>query len=418
MVVEKGFIYLENTRETISPKAFELLENLNVVAVNRIVIERQLTPLKGEKSSVFTTKKEEVTACVKFDSEKNLLSLMIVPRDLEWFDVSIDLIQYLLEKPSPDSGIVLEAMLKSSLKELQRKGYNTSRALRRLAKNEVDDREDLGKAERERLIAETMDKLEVEVDNSIPEDLVNGDSVTGKKSKGFFGKLFGSSKEAKKKPPKPPKAQKTKPAKETFPPPPHFTERKPINFTNLEKGITTSRKYSKKSMQLNATSKNEADAIKLCDYSEIQNLKLSTTLKDGPPVYITFTQSGNGPQVADTLSEDWLKEIQRFRFILHTISQKVIGNLAWDSVHIYLNETSNSIAFNCGGSLFFNVSFFVWNSMTAARKPGSQETNFRGTKGNYEWDPIRQLDYWFTVFAHEIAHNLTRLHGATHSHYM
>lgn len=413
LVSERVFLFLESTRNNILPKALELLENLSVVAVHNI--ERQLHMVRNKHHSSSRFAKANITACVEVKEKKSILyaTLYFVPDKLEWFDISLALVGHLVENPSPDTVIVLETMLKSSIVDLQRKGFNTNEALRKLAKEEDSGESELSQQEREKLIEEVQAEMGITAENPGDADAyTNGPS----KKPGLFGRMFKTSKE--------PKPRKVKPAKSSAPIPKarrpvHFTERSKSNFDKLDKGLTVSKGFSRKHLNSNVGGhavENDSPG-QVCDTTEVVNIKMSDTRLNGGPNLFVVPQKGSGGSDKEnlTMNSEWRKEGIRFRFVLRTLTQLVFENLKWDAVCIYLNENSTTIAFNSSGSLFFNLSYFVWNSVTSARLPGSK--NFAGS-GDDEWDVVRQLDFWYPVVAHEVAHNLVRNHGASHNHYM
>jgi hypothetical protein len=87
-------------------------------------------------------------------------------------------------------------------------------------------------------------------------------------------------------------------------------------------------------------------------------------------------------------------------------TNKIYG-CSWDSFHIFLENDGNNIAFNVGGSLFFNLRYFLTTIKGSTRNPGDPR-----------WDPVDSLDYWYPVVAHEMAHNLVSAHGSQHSFIM
>lgn len=37
--------------------------------------------------------------------------------------------------------------------------------------------------------------------------------------------------------------------------------------------------------------------------------------------------------------------------------------------------------------------------------------------GSSSWDFVESMNYWYTVMAHELAHNLVSAHGSHHSYF-
>lgn len=458
-LIERVFLYLQSTPDKVLPEASRLLDKLEVVAVSSIIIERRI---KFSQWSHSQPVKDQITACMGRNTTQEAHTLYVVPTSLEWFDVSQAMIGLLVSKPRPDSVIVLETMLTSNLKGLQRKGFNVDRILRKRAK-EQEAEDALKKAEREKLKAETQERIrlqksslsagkemnepsssissqvrgstgpngEVPKDNQIeksPKDnqinrppMRNPNLSPGmppmlpvvkssdSQPKSFFSRMFRS-----------PSTPIQKPTGSIM------NTSSPGTFSNggsrgmkpngqegdttklLEQGISGSRPFKNDFLGAPPSAptpapNSDVNTEKECNYGEASNLALVTRLQGGPSVYVSNALLPS----MKTLSEEWIIEAVRFKSILFIISQNIFG-ISWDAIHMYLNTESAVIAFNYGGCLFFNLSYFMRNSLSpVSRPPGSQ--------GN--WNPVGQLDYWFTVFAHELAHNLCQPHGSTHSYY-
>lgn len=458
-LVERVFLYLESTRDKVLPGAFKLLESLEVVAVTNISIERRI---KFSRLSSSKPVSDRITACLGRNSTQEAHTLYVVPGSLEWFDVSQALIGLLVNKPSPDSVIVLETMLTSSLKGLQRKGFNVDRILRKKQK-EQEEADALVEAEREKLKAETQERIRNQksmvASNNSEKALAptssektlattgseksltpsNGNMNNPQKSwnekgdtnrhnpnltpgippvmpisnsqRSFFSRIFKapptpSSSPALPPPPRNPMITNTPSSQNSPMPGPSSGGGGPVgqekdNSSILDQGIRGSKPFSSNSLsgppRAPAPAPDEVSTEKECNFQEASSLHLVTRLQGGPSIYL-----GEG---MPELTEQWIKEAVRFKSILFMISQNIFG-ISWEAIHIYLNTNSSVIAFNYGGSLFFNLSYFIGNTLTPSRQPGQAN-----------WNPVGQLDYWFTVFAHELAHNLCQPHGSTHSYY-
>lgn len=454
---ERIFLFLESTRTEKLPSAYKLCERLDVLAVSSIAIERRIKFSQWSHSQPF---RSEISACLGRNTTQEAHTLYVVPRNLEWFDVSQSIISFLVKTPSPEAVIVLENIMASNLKGLQRKGYNVGRILRK-KQQEQEEADALEEAAREKLKAETQERIRLQKETlPAPEqktkDLVpKGNAVAdpppyqpprsappaiphnvnltpgagnqpqlppppvpaAAPQKGFFSRMFRN-------PATPPTQQ---PAITNGPGPSLGPSPGPVPSVGgsvgagprgpgnsgkegnqsqlLENGIRGSKPFTQNSLSSPPSAPapvGNVNTEKECNSSEAQNLQYVTRLQGGPAVY---TAPG-----MPALTDAWITEIARFKTILFIISQHIF-QIPWDAVHVYLNTGSGVIAFNYGGSLFFNVSYFLGNSLTPAREPGS------GGGGEADWNPVGQLDYWFTVFAHELAHNLCQPHGATHSYY-
>ena len=72
------------------------------------------------------------------------------------------------------------------------------------------------------------------------------------------------------------------------------------------------------------------------------------------------------------------------------------------AVNIFLDNRSNTVAFNLSGALFFNLAWFV-------------ELHLEGW--NTKAGRLRGLDSWYLTYCHELAHNLVSDHNARHEWY-
>lgn len=90
--------------------------------------------------------------------------------------------------------------------------------------------------------------------------------------------------------------------------------------------------------------------------------------------------------------------IERFSKILENLC--MVFSLRMSSVAIYYDDQGNTIAFNAGRALHFNARYFC-------ALHDSQDIPLSAAS----------FSYWFTVFCHELAHNIVREHGKQHGFY-
>ena len=101
----------------------------------------------------------------------------------------------------------------------------------------------------------------------------------------------------------------------------------------------------------------------------------------------------NRPQIMQALLSP-SSGLMAFRKVLHFLAHRVFQMvLVKYSLSVYWEE-SNTIAFNRGGKLFFNSYFF--------------------RRVNQHPNRLDYICYWFPVFAHELAHNVSTGHGIQH----
>jgi hypothetical protein len=76
-------------------------------------------------------------------------------------------------------------------------------------------------------------------------------------------------------------------------------------------------------------------------------------------------------------------------------------HLPRNSLHIFYEENSNTIAFNSNRSLFFNYKYFENLHLPDAQQGKTADA----------------MAYWWVTTCHELAHNLVSDHSAAHSFY-
>jgi hypothetical protein len=82
---------------------------------------------------------------------------------------------------------------------------------------------------------------------------------------------------------------------------------------------------------------------------------------------------------------------------VYSVSPKVL--------HIFYDEKGGTMAFNTGGSLFFNFRFFL-------------QLHSQHIEGqNAGQGKAEAATWWWVVLAHELAHNLESTHNSDHSYY-
>lgn len=72
------------------------------------------------------------------------------------------------------------------------------------------------------------------------------------------------------------------------------------------------------------------------------------------------------------------------------------------AVHLCYDASGKTIAFNCNGSMFFNLHYWHKN----------------GHKSQTDAARTDAIAWWFMVMCHELAHNLVKAHNTQHSSYM
>ena len=86
----------------------------------------------------------------------------------------------------------------------------------------------------------------------------------------------------------------------------------------------------------------------------------------------------------------------RFARLLLHIRKHAFKNTVVNAIKIFFDPESQSIAFNCRGTLFFNLSYWM--------------------KFKHSINSGDSLYFWFHTFCHEVAHNVVHQHGEEHNY--
>lgn len=539
-IVERSSLFLDSNRETFQRRsrgvkaARQFLATLEIAPLTQITTEHRIK-FSGLSVRGAMPIRQHVTACIGSTTNgSGRPVLCIVPPEPDWFDVSQSLVGALLEQgASPDSAIVLESLLVSDLRSLQRKGYNVNAIIKRREEEVAAEREaaealrreieETSRAEEERrkksmlLDQEEKEKRVAQRSKAVeagaaspqggagtppppyPTDAIGGGqgwervkealegtnkldkraptppAASQPKEKGLFNKMWKSlstnsnsaaaaagavagqagqaAAGALKNLPAPgvpgsagasggssgrlsPGPVHKPASKSTFSVPenPHATT-PASTFAILEQGIAQSRAFEPAALrgavhtgdQRDPREYGEAQAARGCDTAIATSLRhvatVATRMGAGIRLYVSDGGDGGAAGAAraarareELATPGWAREIDRFAYILRQLAY-VFGSrdgaeaaraVPWEVFHMFWDAGSAAIAFNSGASLFFNLAYFVQGSaLVGAREPGAAG-----------WQAAGQLDFWFTVAAHELAHNLVAEHGAAHSHYM
>jgi hypothetical protein len=126
------------------------------------------------------------------------------------------------------------------------------------------------------------------------------------------------------------------------------------------------------------------------DYSSACNLIRTPQIYNGIALFIDSSLK---------VTREILKAAESFSYILAGLAEHVF-NMPTAYFHIFHDVDSPQIAFNSNGSLFFNVRFFKQVHMKQQQQPLSFNAS--------------ACSYWYTVAAHELAHNIEADHNAKH----
>ncbi|KAF2744478.1 hypothetical protein M011DRAFT_428969 [Sporormia fimetaria CBS 119925] len=393
----------DGSSKSIRHDAKWLAANLGVQCVSEISVKHSLLDMNVSVSSSRTA------ALGKDNSGRQMLN--ITP-SYDLYDVSTELIRLLIKRPKRNDVIALERILSESLRRLQAKGINVERILRRkeyearIAQQQEHERE----KEEERLRAERAQSESTKSMTTVNQGPQTPGTQTPEKAPRMPG-AFGD-------PDTTPKGGAndslgdggllgswTKKLFKNTPSP-----RGPPGGTN---GPQISR-------DIQSTRSNISNAIKACRATSADQLNTQihqdpTELDQGG--YCSGTQYENlhkaftfphldrhvdiylGPSPNPSQS-DLRAPLSSFTPLVFRLAGVFTVNPA--AVNIFHDSTSNTVAFNMGGSLFFNLAWF----MTLHLK------DYQTVVGRQ-----RAWDSWFLTFCHELAHNLVSDHNARHNWY-
>ncbi|CAN6661542.1 hypothetical protein TRVA0_033S01002 [Trichomonascus vanleenenianus] len=450
-VIERGTLFLKSRKALSRVKASEL-HKLVVQQVGYIEM-RIFAKLGAIQTPIF---KEESSAI--FDTRD--CWKLYVTGDINWFDLAKALVSNWLKRPDTESVFFMETLLSSKLNTLKRKGINVDRLLkekererqrimenqenerrvRELEQTQIQEKARKEQEERAKKIRETHEdqtKPIVEAQETEEQQTENGDmkrqtgidptaaennSMVTKEMptvpfepsrlKGFGGiyqkirKTWLDNQNPDIKGPSNPLIPNTpdsvstnsvnRPPVNTHPPTNPIQPSSPTDpMTMLQKGLDAAQTYSGKNLKTSIYDVDGQQVHKICNPVPSQDLEYRGRVEGGPSYYIK-----RGVQ---DYSEAEITEIRQFKPILQQLAK--IYTADWNSFHVFLDRSGSTIAFNLGGSLFFNLSYFMRHMNGALRTPGSPV------------DVNESLDYWYPIIAHELAHSIVAEHGAMHSFY-
>lgn len=355
---------------------------------------------------------------------------VLLTPNFDWFHVSQALTKLALEKPDPESVIVLELQLSTDLKTLRAKGYNVDRLLK--TKKEIHASIPGPEVQKPAPV-----KPQQDVKASVPppqeavpprappvvpqhKDKALAQPRSDETRQPLLPKQMEPPKQLESKQLEPPKykdpfskfksllsrdkshdgshgPQGAKPVNTDLARPgqqmkPDATRSGPQQMTlvntdrALKESIQACQPYNEARVHAPMNVDAPAPLSNACKENDVKDLKFAVLLSDG---LLVFVKNGAGPPTAEEL-----KYAEQFSDILKRCS--AIYECGYNTFCLYIGEES-SIAFNYRGSLFFNLRVFI------AQTRGSS------------WKPATTLDFWYTVMAHELAHNLVSSHGQEHS---
>ncbi|OMH85589.1 hypothetical protein AX774_g877 [Zancudomyces culisetae] len=133
-----------------------------------------------------------------------------------------------------------------------------------------------------------------------------------------------------------------------------------------------------------------------CSPLSSQTLKYYSQV-NGLDVYLDSTASTSN--TTPPISQQNLANLPKFSKLLILLADKVFGMQDKTTMHIFIAEDANVIAFNRARVLFFNLSFYT-------RLGHASDSN-----------RLSALSFWFVTTCHELAHHFTTNHDQVHAYY-
>ncbi|CAB4394670.1 unnamed protein product [Rhizophagus irregularis] len=101
---------------------------------------------------------------------------------------------------------------------------------------------------------------------------------------------------------------------------------------------------------------------------------------------------------SEILSQSRIAPLSQFIYMLKDLADVLVTPKA---IHIFYDNSVNSIAFNRDGALFFNLKFYLeLHEQKCKTKP-----------------TIDAMTFWFTIYCHVLAHNFIQLHNSEFEYY-
>ncbi|KAF2797292.1 hypothetical protein K505DRAFT_372597 [Melanomma pulvis-pyrius CBS 109.77] len=394
-ILERARLFLHEYERDASSKSIRhdakwLNSNLSVQCVSDISIRYSLV----ERNVSTSTRRTAAISKVR-----GVGYLLNITPKYDVFEVSSELVRLLVNRPKQNDAIALSVVLTESLRKLQEKGINVERILRR--------------KEYETRIAK---QLELEKEHEEQQRL------TEQAKSGVIQTKQPVSPETPEKPKMPGSFGSPDNADAVDNHRPLVEKNVLTNWAKKLgfKNAPTSTDGPQISRDLEATKSNIANAIKECRPTNMQAINTRhhqdpTELDKGgycngeqwENLHKAFTMPYSGRHVDIYFGKTQTEAPNVLQGVLNSFLPLIFGltsifGVNPAAVNIFLDNKSNTVAFNMSGSLFFNLAWFI--SLHAAA--------YGTVEGR-----LTALDSWFFTYCHELAHNLVADHNARHNWY-
>ncbi|KAI1438811.1 hypothetical protein GGR50DRAFT_302175 [Xylaria sp. CBS 124048] len=435
--------YTKHSRDSIKHDAKWLEKNLTVEAVRSLALRRSLR-ISGQSHV------EKRSAASSHTRTGWVLYVSSESTRPDMYQVGQAICQLILNRPSQQAYLYFEPFLKLGLLDLRARGYNVDRILRakqaeaRIADEErrialeaeqarIREREqELAKqsqaAIKSAVAAESGRKRSPSPSIGLPGlpgsfqslDKNNDDSPSsleppppppppGKRGRSIFSNLskrFGfdtnDDDDEQLETPANPTPKPVTPA--TLPPsgPRDGNDRLDGQVTspsvvqqNLLSAINATRSHDSSSLYSPPTTQEVKEQATYCDDNAGHDLTMIGGASNGMRIFVSS-------HMPNFLSGSFLSAnhaaINSFAKLLENVAE--VYHLPLNVLHIFYDQSGNTIAFNRAGSIFCNLRFFIQLHLDQTGQNRAAATV-----------------WWWVVLAHELAHNIVLPHNANHSYY-
>ena len=422
IVLERvGLFIHDQSPDQVKHDARWLEKNLSIQTVSHINLRRSL---RGRNLSHV----ERRSAVVTGSSDKEYV-LWIAGSSIDMYQVSQALVHLLLNRPKLHNALTLEMLLKTDLRDLQRRGFNVGRILRRkAAEQRMADVVRQQALEEERRKIEEQEKAWKESQaqrkvNQVPGGFPapdephsvtpdNEDTVLQAPRGGLLSNLTRQFK----------KSQGGQQLQSMLnnntqnqrvltngsdPPPPYFEGSKGEDVEavtaphqtheNLLRAIKQTRAHNSSEVFNRGETNQVTETTSYCDERPAHDLTYIAEGKFGIRIFLSTSATPDSSSFLSTNAAG----LSIFATLLEEIVT-VFGGMNTKSINIFYQPRGRSIAFNASGSIFCNYLYFSQLHEEALKQGRDRQEAFV---------------YWFVILCHELAHNLVADHSSNHSFY-
>jgi hypothetical protein len=172
----------------------------------------------------------------------------------------------------------------------------------------------------------------------------------------------------------------------------------PVSASNLQKNlinaISASRAHNSSAVSSRPVENEVKETQTFCDTKPGQNISFFGEAAFGIRIYLSKTMDDKPRFMAANSSA-----LNAFAGVMVAVADAL--HLSRQSLHLFHDGNSTTIAFNQDGALFFNYRYFEDLHLADVQQGKSGEA----------------IIYWFVTTCHELAHNIVSDHSAAHSYY-